>query len=359
MKIVKLTKKNWQKIIFEAKEVLINNGLVVFPSDTVYGLAANAKSEKAVNKLLSFKNRPAGQAISISIKNLAEVNIFTKASKQTLQTVKTFLPGPFTLALLSRHLINNKLETEDGTIGLRLTNFSFMNDLNQALPFPYTSTSANIHSKGPHYSIQSLLNTLSERKKNLLDLVIDFGELPHNKPSTVINLDKDRMQILRQGDLIPKFIFKSISNSEVETKEIAKKLLNKYQTMAEKEALVFILRGDLGAGKTIFTKGFGEFLQTENIISPTFVIFYEYKTQNKIIKNLYHFDLYRLETLNDLNDLSINRYLKKNNLLVLEWGEKIGSIKKFLNKKRATLFLVDLKEKTETKREITIYKIQS
>lgn len=357
MEIVKLKPNNIQSILIKAKTVLQNNGLVVFPSDTVYGLAVNALSKVAVQKLYAFKQRRIDQSVSIAVKDLKTAHQFFQINKEQQALLTTLLPGPYTVVLPSKHEAVTQLEAQNQTLGLRIPHYWFTKALSQALPFPYTATSANLHSKGPHYSLDSLLKTLSEKKKAMLDLLIDYGKLPFNPPSTVINLTSNQIKILRQGQFTLKKVSQHLSQSTSQTKQIAKQLLTKVIQNCHHQPVVMILQGDLGTGKTVFTQGLGQALKCEPIISPTFVIYYEYLTKTKTIKKLLHFDLYRLEEEADFAPLQIDQELKPGNLLVFEWGQKLGSIFNLIQKQKALTFLVDLKEISIKKRAINIYQI--
>ena len=357
MQIVKLTKNKYKQIVNQAREIFENNGLIIFPSDTVYGLAVNALSKKAVDKLFKFKDRPKGQSVSIAVRNLDQAQDYIKIGLNQKKLLNTLLPGPYTIVLSSKQKTVKALEAEDQTLGIRIPDYWFTKELSKAINFPYTSTSANIHSKGPHYSIPALLNTLSAKKKALIDLIIDFGQLPHNSPSTVLNMTENKIKILRQGMFTLKLVNKFISQNEKQTKNIAQILLKKYLKIAGKFPLVFILQGDLGTGKTVFTKGLGEFLGINNIVSPTYVIYYEYQTDNKIITKLHHFDLYKLEKNEDLETLEISKTLKPNNLLVFEWGEKIANAFSMIKNKQAKIILINFKELSINKRDILVYEI--
>ena len=357
MRVIKLNKKNIKHILEKIKLILVNDGLVVFPSDTVYGLAANALSLTAVKKLLEFKQRPKEQSISVVVKNFKQAKQFVVISLNQQNILKTLLPGPYTIVLPSKHKVIKKLEAEDKTLGIRFPDYWFTQALSKAFPFPYTATSANLHGKGPHYSINSLLNTLSGKKKKLLDLVIDYGILPRHLPSTVINLSQPNLPCLRKGDFQFRLIKKCVSINEDQTKQIAKDLLKKNLSILKEKSLIFVLQGDLGTGKTIFVKGLGEFLGINNIVSPTFVLYYEYSTKHKFINKLHHFDLYRAKTKQDLKVLEIEKLLKPKNLLVFEWGEKISSIFSLLKANKAKILLVSLKEISAEQRKIIVYKL--
>lgn len=354
MKILRLNKNNLQKIVAETARVLQNNGLVVFPSDTVYGLAANALSAAAIYKLFQFKNRPINQSVSIAVKKLKDAQNYAEINSNQITVLRTLLPGPYTVVLKSKRQVAISLEAENGTLGIRIPDYWFTQALSQALSFPYTATSANLHGHGPHYSVQSLINTLSKKKKALLDLVIDFGTLAYHKPSTVINLAGSTVSMLRQGDYGFKLVQEIEIGSAEETTKVAQKLLQKYKPVLTNRALVFILQGDLGTGKTVFTQGLGSGLGINNIVSPTFVIYYEYLS--KKIK-LHHFDLYRIENNEDLRIFKIENFIKPNNILVFEWGERIGSIFSLFRSDSVKLILVKFSDVAETKRQLTVYEL--
>jgi L-threonylcarbamoyladenylate synthase len=355
MKTIVLNDQTWDSAVSSAQEALYNDGIVVFPSDTVYGLAVNALSERAVGKLLLFKERPRGKAVSIALNSTADVEKYARLNKKTKELITTLLPGPFTVVLPSKHHTDKRLEAEDGTLGVRVAESLFMHNLLKTLPFPITATSANISGRGPHYSTQALLNTLSQKKKNLIDVIIDAGELPHRLPSTVINLSGTTLRVLRSGELKPHYIETVHTNNEQETKQYASRFIAQRIKRFAGTPLVIILKGDLGAGKTIFTKGVGEYLGIDNIVSPTFVLYYEYDSAHPHYHKLHHFDLYRTAHKEDLEVLDIKKLVAPGNVLIFEWGEKIGSLKTFTDKHKAHVIFINFTEKTDQKRSLAVY----
>lgn len=161
-------------------------------------------------------------------------------------------------------------------------------------------------------------------------------------------------------------IMKYISNSPKETKKIAAKILKQARKKERKGALVLALRGDLGAGKTNFVQGIGEYLKiSRNITSPTFVIMKLYSlgvrpscatvaepeglTLQEPFSTLYHFDCYRILVSKEILDLEWKDIIsKKENLILIEWAENIKDI---LPKNSVWVII---KDKTENKREIIV-----
>jgi len=344
MKIIKTNSKNINLIINQTIKTLKLGGLVVFPSDTVYGLLCDATNEKAVQKLIMFKNRPPGKAISIFC-NSELVNQLVKINRNQQKIIEEILPGPYTIILPSKHKTNKLLESEKGGLGIRIPMDQYIEALINKFKKPITATSANVAGRATHYSIDTLLNELSDKQKELIDLIVNAGVLPRNKPSTVIDLTESDIKVLRRGDADFSKIRTYLSKSDAETKNIAKQLL-KEKNINKKKPLIFIIEGELGVGKTVFVKGIGEGLGINNIISPTFVIYYEYG-------NFYHFDLYQIEEKKEFEYLGLEKFLKPGNILCFEWGEKAGEIMELL-KSRGKIIYVNMKYVSEREREITI-----
>ncbi len=119
---------------------------------------------------------------------------------------------------------------------------------------------------------------------------------------------------------------KVITRGEEETKKEAFNLAKKLTKEERKESLVLALKGDLGSGKTIFSKGFASYFNLKDITSPTFVIFKKYNVKNEKYKRFYHIDLYRVEE-EDIFSLGLKEILEdKENIIVIEWADKLKSI---------------------------------
>jgi tRNA threonylcarbamoyl adenosine modification protein YjeE len=270
---------------------------------------------------------------------LVEIN------KDQQKVFEEILPGPFTIVLPSKHKVNKLLESETGTLGVRVPMYQPIKELVNKFKRPITATSANLAGRSPHYSIGSLLNELTEKQKELIDLIVDAGQLPKNKPSTVVDLSRPNVKILRQGneDFIKSKVFRSRTSEE--TKNIAGQIFTKNYKKDEKP-LIFIIKGEMGVGKTVFVKGIGEKLGINNIVSPTYVIYYEYK-------NFYHFDLYQIEDKEEFGHLGIGKFLVPGNILCFEWGEKAGEIIELL-KDKGDIVYINMKYINEKEREITV-----
>jgi len=406
MKRIELTTSNHQTIIKETLTVLKTGGLVVFPTDTVYGLLADSTNPEAVTKLLQFKERRPGQAISVFVadKKMAKEYIILNQNAENI--INNLLPGPFTVIAESRchceesqttkqslnfqeiatpfglaMTIDPRLLAENGTLGIRIPDYPLINQLLTAYGRPLTATSANMSGKPPHYLISSFLKSLSDNKKSALNLIVDGGILPKNKPSTVIDTTTGQLKTLRVGDLLPKAGNCLISKSEDDTKELARFLASKFIKKNVSTPLVFLLEGNLGAGKTIFAKGLGKALGViQEIVSPTYSICYEYpinlpgksstallgndiknscqKTTKYISKNqlklktFVHYDLFRIDSLNDLKEIGFLNSFHSGNIYVIEWAERLPAEIISALKNLAEIIYIRINYLKENEREI-------
>ena len=354
MNIVKLSSYSKDQILEKVLEVLGKEGLVVFPSDTVYGFLADATSKKAVEKLIEFKNRPIGKPISVFLSNFEMLKSYVKVSSSQEKIIKNLLPGPFTLVLESKGKVVDLLESERKTLGVRIPDFPLICKLVKKFGRPVTATSANISGKGPHWSIDSFLNTLSQRRKSLLDLVIDAGKLPFRKPSTVVDLTGDKLEILRKGEIVFSNIKTFVSFSAKQTREIGQFLASKFLSVAKKKGVVFIVEGELGVGKTQLAKGIGDYLGVEKeVISPSFVSLFEYKGEK--IENFYHLDLWGIKDKQELEELRIESLIRADCFVFIEWGERVGFIYNKIKSK--PLIYIKMEYIDEKKRSIKISSI--
>ncbi len=372
MKIIKLNSVNLSDtnytsdLINEAVNTLKSGGLIIFPTETCYGVGVDARNSNAVTKLLEYKKRPEGKAISIAVDSIHMASEYVEINESAKKIYDTFMPGPVTVVSKSKGKVDKRLESEAGTLGIRIPNYSILLDLISEFGFPITSTSANLSSKPTPYTIEDIFKHLPEKNKELIDLVIDAGELPKNPPSTVIDSSRDDLVVYRKGLINPrnvKSVNKYISNSVTDTIDIASKILKVSKAKEETDnsynnVKLILLDGELGAGKTHFTKGVAKSLNIERIIkSPTYNYFNEYMgtLNNKEIK-LIHFDGWKIQSIEDLKLLGFYNWFNKDNIVVIEWASIIFNLdEEFFN--NLNYLHIELNVLSETAREIRVYNV--
>jgi L-threonylcarbamoyladenylate synthase len=324
---MKIITENMQAID-GAVATLEKGGLVIFPCETVYGIACDSLNPNAVKKLNTYKQRPFGKPYAIMCSGQKMAEGYAKLNKTAKNLYKTFLPGPVTVVSVGLHGLAPGIESETGTLGVRIPDYKFMLDLIKKFGRPIVATSANASYQKRPYKISDILDNISEKQKELIDLIIDAGSLPPNEPSTVIDTALDEPTILRQGKVKLKDKNELLSRSEEDTQNIGKELWQKYESYHGKRAIVFALQGEMGAGKTIFTKGVARAMGiTELVTSPTFALENEYQTGKE---KLFHFDAWRLEKSDELRELGFEDLIKNKSVVSIEWAERVADeIRKF------------------------------
>lgn len=319
MKTVKLTDPN---SVTEAVEVLKKGGLVIYPTETLYGIGADATNKDAVKKLTRYKNRSFGKPYSIAVIDLNMARKYASVNKTAEDLYRKFLPGPITVVSQGKHNLAPGIESETGSLGIRIPDHPFIRKLITEFKKPVTATSANASYKKRPYKIEDVLENISNTQRGMIDLIVDAGELPRNEPSTVVDTTLDDPVILRQGEVRLSERQEVLSRSEENTENVAKELFQKYEPNIGKRSLIFALEGEMGSGKTTFTKGLGKAMGiTELITSPTFSIENEYREGGM---ELYHFDTWRMIESSELKTLGFENLIKHRKVIAIEWADRVA-----------------------------------
>ncbi|QQG50084.1 MAG: threonylcarbamoyl-AMP synthase [Candidatus Berkelbacteria bacterium] len=183
-----------QSVIEYAAKLIDGGGVVVFPSDSCYGLAADATNRSAVERLYKIKQRPFDKQISCIFRDLEQIEQWTVVGKSQRKTLERNLPGPFTFVLQAR--VGCPLEGE--TVGVRIPDNSITRALAHTLGKPYTATSANISGEEVTYDLDEIFRNF-ERQIYQPDLILDAGKLPQYPTSAVVDIRKNRPVIIREG----------------------------------------------------------------------------------------------------------------------------------------------------------------
>jgi L-threonylcarbamoyladenylate synthase len=193
--------------ITELVKIIKQGGVVVFPTDTVYGLLADGTNEKAVKKIFRIKKRPKEKPIPLFVKDIEMAKKFAYINKKQENLLKLFWPGKVTAVLKRprtrtssvRGKKNKKLiiyGVARNTIALRIPNYRLVNVLLKKLDRPLTGTSANISGKPASTKIREVLKQFKNAKEKP-DLILNYGNLQFSLPSIVIDLTGKKTRILR------------------------------------------------------------------------------------------------------------------------------------------------------------------
>lgn len=201
MKRILVSESSQAQVISQAISALEAGGLVLFPTETTYGAGVDATNPVAVKKLLEYKSRREGKPLSIAVTDLAMAEQYVEVNAQARTLYKQFLPGPVTVISRGLEKVAPGVESEFGTLGVRIPDYPLIVEIVRAFGRPVTATSANPSDGARPYNLDKLLGTLSGRQLSLIDLIIDAGELPHNPPSTVIDTTLSAPVTMRQGEI--------------------------------------------------------------------------------------------------------------------------------------------------------------
>ncbi len=317
--------------ISAALAVLQAGGLVICPTETVYGVLADCENAAAISKLLTYKRRPAGKAVSIAVSSQEIASRYVTINDQAHRLYQTLLPGAVTVVSASTHQADTRLESEFGTLGIRIPDYPFLLDLLAKFGHGVTATSANSAGRKTPYTINDIMTHLSSKQKNLIDLVIDAGSLPPNPPSLVIDTTPSTPIVMRPSDKFQQFSSfdrqKLISHDAAETQGLAGKLILPFLPLISSSGLLITLDGDLGAGKTTFTQGLAAFLGiNETVNSPTYTYLKQYPfTKFDQKGELCHLDAWTIDRPELLQALQIDTLFTPHHLVIIEWWPQIAA----------------------------------
>ena len=183
--------------IDEIVEVLQRDGVIVYPTETFYGLGANGFSSKAIQEVYRLKNREALKPLSVMISDLSMLDqVVSEIPPFFRPLISEFWPGPLTIILKASPKVPMELQG-GGTIGVRLTGHKWVRSLVSRAHFPLTATSANISGEkeisSPHKA--------QELFKGKVDLIVDGGITHGIVPSTVVDMTGGEPRLVREGKI--------------------------------------------------------------------------------------------------------------------------------------------------------------
>lgn len=183
-------------VLDEAARVVRAGGLIVYPTETLYGIGANALDPLAVRKVIAAKKRLQKKPILVIIDSHDMLSqLVTEVHSTATALMDAFWPGPLTLVFPARKGLPGALIQGSATIGVRIPSSTFCLELLRCCGVPLTSTSANVSGEPVHRSIGEIQSALHEG----IDLFVDAGTLPQSQPSTVVSVVSSFPKLIRQG----------------------------------------------------------------------------------------------------------------------------------------------------------------
>ena len=177
--------------------VLNSGGIIIYPTETLYGLGALAVDEESVNNIFSIKGRIHGNPIPILVRDKEMLSEYVVVTDEANRLIEKFLPGPLTLVLKEKKNLPHFISAGTGNIAIRISRHAFVRRLFDFLSKPITSTSANISGRENLLSFDEIYETF----KSKVELIVDSGNIPQSKGSTVIDLTVNPALLIREGDI--------------------------------------------------------------------------------------------------------------------------------------------------------------
>ena len=195
-----------------AKKELDQGNLVIFPTETVYGLGANALDSKAVDKIFQAKNRASNNPLIVHLKNKEEINKYAIIDNEIeKKLIDKFMPGPFTLILKKKSIIPNNVTCNLDTVGIRIPIDPVAHNLLDILDYPIAAPSANVSTKPSGTNIYDIIPEFDGK----VAYIIDGGDSRIGLESTVCKVIDGVPTILRPGFITKEDIIDVIGSCNV------------------------------------------------------------------------------------------------------------------------------------------------
>jgi len=183
-----------QRLILKVVDILKNGGVVVYPTDTYYGIGCDIMNKKAIERIYQIKTRNKSKPFSFICSDLKNISLYAKVSNYAYKTMKRLLPGPYTFILEGSKLVPKIMLTKRRTAGIRVPDNPICLNLVKELGNPVITTSATM----PDGTIFHDASLIHEYFGNRVDVVVD-GSIVPGQPSSVILLINDIPEIIRKG----------------------------------------------------------------------------------------------------------------------------------------------------------------
>jgi tRNA threonylcarbamoyl adenosine modification protein (Sua5/YciO/YrdC/YwlC family) len=193
--LIKVNPTNPQnRLIQRAVDILLKGGIVVYPTDTHYGIGCDIMNKKAIERIYQLKQRNNSKPFSFICSDLKNISHYAKVSNYAYKTMRRLLPGPYTFILEGSKLVPKIMLTKRKTAGIRVPDHKICLELVGGLGNPIITTSATM----PDGSILNDASLIHDVFKSRIDMVID-GDIVSGQPSSVISLIDDTPEIIRKG----------------------------------------------------------------------------------------------------------------------------------------------------------------
>ncbi|MFI5303946.1 MAG: L-threonylcarbamoyladenylate synthase [Nitrospiria bacterium] len=196
-KILKLDSANPDSSLLEAARYLSLGKVIIYPTDTIYGIGVDIGNDAAIKKVYQIKKRNIENPILILIEKQEDLlPLVKRISREAQNLIARYWPGPLTLVFKASDKVSPLLTGRSSTIGIRCPALLQTRRLLSLTRFPLTATSANVSGQNAVYDAKEAANIFGDK----IDLILDSGPLV-SEPSTVLDVTGEKAIIIRQGKL--------------------------------------------------------------------------------------------------------------------------------------------------------------
>ena len=197
--------------LYEAAEIIRAGGLVAFPTETVYGLGADALNIDAANKIYEAKGRPSNNPLIVHISDPADAEKYVVTDDRYYMIAEAFMPGPITVIMPSKKIVADSVCSGLDTLAVRCPSHPIARAFICACDRPIAAPSANTSGRPSPTSASHVLHDLDGR----VDMIIDGGECEVGLESTIIKLERDRVVLLRPGGVTYEMLCELLGSVEI------------------------------------------------------------------------------------------------------------------------------------------------
>jgi tRNA threonylcarbamoyl adenosine modification protein (Sua5/YciO/YrdC/YwlC family) len=184
-----------KRIILNATQILGKGGLIIYPTDTIYGIGCNLHNKSALQRVYQLKKKSKFDPISIIVRDIKQASNYCKISNFAFKIMKHCLPGPYTFILPSSREIPRIMLSKRKEVGIRIPDNEICHTILENFQYPLVNTSVNIHS-------DEILNDPDEIEKiykNEVEIFLDADWLPDAQESSIVSLVNDEIKVFREG----------------------------------------------------------------------------------------------------------------------------------------------------------------
>ena len=191
----------------EISEIIKNGGIVVFPTETVYGIGTNGLNKEAISRLYEVKKRPTTKPISLLVSGIDMVeNVACNITDMEYKLMEKFFPGPLTIILKKKNIVPDNLTNNTDTVGIRMPDNIIAKKLIEYSNVPIATPSANISGRPSGTNINNIMVDFKDK----VDYYIDGGKSKIGIGSTIVKIENGYPLILREGSISKKQILECL-----------------------------------------------------------------------------------------------------------------------------------------------------